>query len=150
MVNSWELCSLPCGLRPWACLWQGGLCPLLRFAQVSLEAHSAVRVFPAYAGRPKSLTGFPRYRVPRTSHAAHNWTQLFATCFHRLPIFLRSWCNRYPVLSYRKIWSSLRTCSHREQRPNPTTAPPRWMRPPRAEPTFQRSWNNCEGTPPRA
>jgi hypothetical protein len=127
-----------------------GLCPLLRFAQGSLEAPSAVRVFPAYAGRPKSFTGFPRavlWTGTVLLTIAHN---LFATCFHQLPPSLRvmSWPLPGPFITPR--WLSLRTCSHREQAPMVPTAPPRWMRPPRAEPTFQRSWNNCEGTPPRA
>lgn len=64
-----------------------GLCLLLRFAQVSLEAHSAVRVFPAYAGRPKSLTGFPRavlWTGTVLLTIAHN---LFATAFINSPFF---------------------------------------------------------------
>jgi hypothetical protein len=55
-------------------------------AQVSLEAHSAVRVFPAYAGRPKSLTGFPRavlWTGTVLLTIAHN---LFATAFINSPL----------------------------------------------------------------
>jgi hypothetical protein len=87
MVNSWELCSLPCGLRPWACLWQGGCARCFASLQVSLEAHSAVRVFPAYAGRPKSFTGFPRavlWTGTVLLTIAHN---LFATAFINSPFF---------------------------------------------------------------